>query len=406
MKDIFKKEIARVFTDKKMVFSLFILPLIVVVGLFWLMGTLMGNMVSDVEEHKSVIYVQNPPKEVKEIISQSGYGEKATITYLGEEASQDEIDNIRAQILKGEVDLVVVFDSEFMKSAADYQNEEDKLPQVTIGYNSSESYSSAAMSLFDGMVLSALETVVLHERLGNLDLLTAFQKNVDLIVDEKKASGEYLATLLPYMMVFMLFSSAMSVCIDAITGEKERGTMASMLLSPVRRGSIVSGKLIALSVLSIMSSIVYAGATIISMPLMNKGMGGEESELVNVAFSPLQIVALAMLMISLVLLFVAVICLISVFAKTVKEANAYVMPLQMLVMVVGLLVMLSGSADPKQSSYAIPVYGTAISIQGVLTYEINIAQFGVSVLSNLICTVLIVFAISKVFNNEKIMLNA
>ena len=407
MFSIFKKEVYRIFSDKKMIFSLFILPLIIMVGMFGLMGVLMGNMVSEVEEHVATVYVQNAPEEVKTIINQSGSLNVAEVTYLAADASAEEIDEIRANILAGEADLLINFDAKFMELAAAYKEAGDTIPQVTIGYNSSRNYSNAAASNFDAMVLETLETGLLQNRFGNLDLLTVFNTNKDLIIDEEKAGGEFLAMMLPYMMVIMLFASAMSVCIDAIAGEKERGTMASMLLSPVKRSSIVYGKLFALSLLSVLSSVVYAGSAIFGMPLMTKGLGDTSEALpMNLSLTVPQALQLVVLMITLVLLFVAVICLLSVFAKTVKEASSYVMPLQMVVMVVGFMIMLSNNDNPERTTYAIPVYGTAVAVQRIVTSEISMLEFGMSALSNLLCTVVIVFAISKVFKNEKVMLNA
>ena len=408
MFSIFKKEVYRIFSDKKMIFSLFILPIVMMVGIFGLMGVLMGNMVSEVEEHVGIVYVQNAPEEVKTIINQSGYLDVADVTYLATDASAEEIADIRAAILAGEADLLITFDTEFMALAAAYQNAGDVIPQVTVGYNSSRNYSSAAASVFDDMVLEALETGLLQNRFGNLDLLTVFNTNRDLIIDEEKAGGQFLAMMLPYFMVIMLFASAMSVCIDAIAGEKERGTMAAMLLSPVKRSSIVYGKLFALSVLSVLSSIVYAGSAIFGMPLMTKGLGTDAAEVLpmNLSLSVPQAIQLVVLMITLVLLFVAVICLLSVFAKTVKEASSYVMPLQMVVMVVGFMIMLGNNENPERTTYAIPVYGTAVAVQRIVTSEISMLEFGLSAISNLLCTVVIVLAISKVFKNEKVMLNA
>ena len=408
MFSIFKKEVYRIFSDKKMIFSLFILPIVMMVGLFGLMGVLMGNMVSDIEEHVATVYVQNAPEEVKAIIDQSGYLKVADVTYLDNNASAEEIADIRANILAGDADLLVTFDADFMEAAAAYKAAGDVIPQVTVGYNSSKNYSGAAASNFDDMVLEVLETGLLQNRFGNLDLLTVFNTNEDLIIDEEKAGGEFLAMMLPYMMVIMLFSSAMSVCIDAIAGEKERGTMASMLLSPVKRSSIVFGKLFALSLLSVLSSVVYAGSAIFGMPLMTRGLGDEGAEALpmNLSLSALQAVQLVVLMITMVLLFVAIICLLSVFAKTVKEASSYVMPVQMVVLVIGLMSMLGGNSAPDKTRYAIPVYGTTVAIQRIVTSQISMMEFGLSVASNLLCTLVIVFAISKVFKNEKVMLNA
>lgn len=407
MRDIFKKEIYRVFSDKKMIFSLFILPLVLMLGIYGLMGMLMKNMISDIEEHIGTVYIQNAPEEVKQIISASGYLDTAEVTYLEAAVPTEDIEEIRAGVLSGEVELLVTFEDGFMEKAAVYANAGDAIPQVKVGYNSSENYSSAAAGNFESMVLSPLETMLLQNRFGNLDLLTVFQLEEEEIINEEKAGAEFFAMMLPYLIVFMLFASAMGICVDAIAGEKERGTMASMLLTPVKRSSIVYGKLFALSVLSILSSLVYAGSTIIGMPLMLGGIDEEAGGLpMNLSLSPLQAVELILLMVSLVLVYVAALCLISVFAKNAKEANAYVMPLYMVVLVLGMMTMFSSSGAPAASTFAIPVYGTAVAIQNIVTGEISLLQFGMNVASNLVCTLLIVAAVSKVFNNEKVMLNA
>lgn len=406
MKDIFKKEIFRVFSDKKMIFSLFILPAVLMFGIYGLMGVMVKNMVSDVEKHVAIVYVQNAPESLKDLIGQSGYLETAEVTYLAADAAAEEIQKIKDDILTGNVQLMVQFETDFLAKAQNYKNAGDPIPEVTVCYNSTQNYSSSARGNFNSMILAPLQTSLLQNRFGNLDLLTVFNTQEELIINEEKANGEFLATMLPYLITFMLFASAMGLCVDAIAGEKERGTMASMLLCPVKRSSIVFGKLFGLSVLSSLSSIVYAVSMILAMPMMMGGMGEETGLAMNISLSPVQALELFALMVSLVLIYVGALCLVSVFAKNAKEANAYVMPLYMIVLVLGLMTMFKSGMETSQTMYAIPVYGTALSIQGIITSEITLLQFGSSVLSNLLCTVIIVIAVAKVFNNEKIMLNA
>ena len=362
--------------------------------------------VSDVEKHVAIVYVQNAPESLKDLIGQSGYLETAEVTYLAADAAAEEIQKIKDDILTGNVQLMVQFETDFLAKAQNYKNAGDPIPEVTVCYNSTQNYSSSARGNFNSMILAPLQTSLLQNRFGNLDLLTVFNTQEELIINEEKANGEFLATMLPYLITFMLFASAMGLCVDAIAGEKERGTMASMLLCPVKRSSIVFGKLFGLSVLSSLSSIVYAVSMILAMPMMMGGMGEETGLAMNISLSPVQALELFALMVSLVLIYVGALCLVSVFAKNAKEANAYVMPLYMIVLVLGLMTMFKSGMETSQTMYAIPVYGTALSIQGIITSEITLLQFGSSVLSNLLCTVIIVIAVAKVFNNEQIMLNA
>lgn len=404
MKDIFKKEIFRVFSDKKMIFSLFILPAILMFGIYGLMGSLMNNMVADVEEHISTVYVQNAPEGFEDLAEVTGYAQTANINYLSADTSANKIAEYKDQVLNGGIDLLVVFDKEFMAQAQTYENAGDPIPSVNVAYNSTLNYSSAARSVFNGMMLGGLENVLLQNRFGNLDLLTVFNTNEELIVNEDKANGEFLSMMLPYLIVMLIFAGAMGLVTDAIAGEKERGTMANMLLSPVKRSSIVFGKLFGLSVLSVLSSLVYAGSMILAMPMMMDGMGELGG---SVSLSPLQIAELLGIIVSMVLFNVSALCLISVFAKNAKEANAYVMPLYMAVIILGMLTMFNaGGAAPATTSYAIPIYGSSLAIQALVTNELTLVQFGLSVGVNVVLMLVMVVAISKIFNNEKIMLNA
>ncbi len=402
MKDIFKKEIMRVFSDKKMIFSLFIMPAIVMLGVYGLLGAMTSKMESDIEEHISITYIQNAPEGFEALAAQTGYDVAAEIKYVAADASAEEVQQIKDDILNGAADLFVVFDQEFMAKAEAYQNAGDPIPGVKLGYNSTMNYSSAARSMFIAMVLDVYETNLLQNRFGNLDLLTVFQTENELIVNEDKANGAMLASMLPYFIIMMLFAGSMGLCVDAIAGEKERGTMATMLLSPVKRSSIVFGKLFGLSVLSALSSVVYAASMIVAMPMLMGSMGMGE-----VSFSVLQMVELLGIMVSLVLFNVCILCLISVFAKNVKEGNAYVTPVYMVVIVLGMLTMFNiGGTAPATTSYAIPVYGSSLAIQAVASNELSLAQFGLSVGGNILCVLVMVIAITRVFNNEKIMLNA
>ena len=234
-----------------------------------------------------------------------------------------------------------------------------------------------------------------------------FETKEDLIQNEDKANGQFLAMMLPYLITFMLFSSAMGLCVDAVAGEKERGTMASMLITPVKRTGIISGKILALSLLSLISSAVYAVSMLVSMPSMMKTMAGADGDaLSNFSVSPLQVIELLALMASLVLIYVALLCFISAFARTTKEAQTFVMPVYMVVLIAGMMTMFSSGMKTPIFNYAIPVYGTALSIQGIMTNELSLAQFGLSAASNLVCSLIFVFLVVKAFNSEKIMLNA
>lgn len=402
---IIKKELARVFGDKKMVFSLFILPALLVIGIYSLMGMMVESMSQDIEAHIPTVYVVNAPENAKQIAAMTGYEEMANVYWVDalDAAGKQQIE---AEILEGTTELMVTFDDSFEETIAAYKQAGDKIPAVTIYYNTTGNYSAPARSTFKGMVLDVYKEMLLGERLGNLELLTIYQEDSVVIIDEDKANGEMLAMMLPYLITMLLFAGAMSLCVDAITGEKERGTMASMLLTPIKRKELVIGKMVALSLLSAISAVVYAVSMVVTMPaMMGSIAGGAEVEM-NVSFSVMQIVELLVIMLTLVYLYVALVSLVSVVAKSAKEASTYVSPLYMLVLVLGMITMFQGGQEKADVLFAIPVYGSALSIQNIMTNELTLTQFGLTMAGNVLLAAVITFAITKAFNSEKIMFNA
>jgi sodium transport system permease protein len=403
-KYIIKKELTRVFSDKKLVISLFVLPAVLIIGIYYLMGQMQTAMMDDIEKHVSTIYIQNEPEDFREFVKQTGL--EADVVYLN---TEEDITEIKENILHGVTDLLVVFEDDFLDKVKNYETN-SVIPEVKTYYNNSEDYSEAARINFMNQVLSSYQQQLLAGRFGDLDQLTVFVIDKDpessIIVDNEKATGKLFGNLLPYFITFMLFTGAMSLGVDAITGEKERGTMASMLLTPLKRSEIVIGKLVSLSILSCLSAAVYAISMIVSMPIMLKGLTGGISEQLSIKFSPIQIVQLLVILLTLVYMYVSVVSLLSVYARTAKEASAYLSPIMIVVIVASMITMFSGNGEKELFMYGIPVYGSALSIQSILVGELTLARFGATVGGTVLLALFFTFLITKAFNSEKVMFNA
>ena len=403
---VIKKELTRVFGDKKMIFSLFLLPAIMVIGIYGLIGQLAGNMSEDMESHIPTVYIQNAPADLDAVMTQTGYYELANVKHLETDVSETELQNIKDLILDGSVEMMVTFDPLFTEKVTAYEKQGDPIPTVTIYYNTTGNYSSIARGTFNSVVMQPYQTLLLQNRLGNLELLSVYQAEDVVIVNEDKANGEMLAMMLPYMITFLLFASAMSLCTDAIAGEKERGTMASLLLTPMKRSELVFGKMVALSILSSISALVYAVSIVIAMPMMMNSLAEGVDLGMSLSLSPFQILSMILILVTLVYLYVALISLVSVLAKSMKEASTYVTPLYIIVLLAGMVTMFQSGTERSDFLHAIPVYGSALSIQNIMTNELSALQMGYSLAGNLVLALVLTFAITKAFNSEKVMFNA
>ena len=401
-KNIVKKELTRVFTDKKLVINLFVLPGVLIMVMYSIMGSLISKMETDIKTHIPTIYIQNAPEDLDYIIDAVDF--EGNITYI---SSKDSTTHIKDGILKGDIDLLVIFDEGFIETIRSYKDFGDPIPEVRTYYNPSEDYSNAAKGNFTASVLHAYQQSLLAERLGNIEQLQVFYIDRDpeagIIVDESKANGKFLSMLLPFLINIMLFQGAMGLGMDAITGEKERGTLASMLLSPIKRSEIVLGKLISLGILTSLSAVIYTVSVVVGIQRLADGAMGA---MTNIQFTPVQIVQLFVMLIVLVYLYVSMVSIVAVYARTQKEAGTYVTPLYILGMLGCILTMFSTGGEKELKYYAIPIYNGAIALQDLLVGELTMVKFGVTVGSLAIVAFLITTLITKAFNSERVMFNA
>ncbi|SFR71603.1 ABC transporter permease [Anaeromicropila populeti] len=411
-KYVIQKELDRVFKDKKLVFSLFLLPAVLMIGIYLLMGKLINIMVTDVQEHVPTIYVQNMPDGFNSYVEQLNfpgsviyfYGENVlTRTDEGEKIISTE--EIKENIRSGRIDLLVVFEEDFLNQVENYE-EGSIIPEIRTYYNPAEDYSEEARNKFMELVINKYKTYLLAKRIGDLNQIMVFDVDRDpaasYVMDETRANAKTLSMMLPYLVIMLLFTGPMNLGIDAITGEKERGTLASMLITPMQRGQLVLGKLLALSILSCLSAVVYSVSIIVGLPDVQKVSAVGNG---TVRIEPVQMVWLFIVMVVLVYLYVTIVGLIAVLSKSSKEAGSYISPVYIIVILSGIMTMFAGDFTVDIGMFGIPVYGSAIAIQKITTNELTLAQFGVNVISTVCISAILTIFIIKAFNSEKVMFN-
>ena len=216
---------------------------------------------------------------------------------------------------------------------------------------------------------------------------------------EEDISTKIIGMILPFILMTFLISGAMGICSESIAGEKERGTIATLLVTPVRRSDLVIGKIGALGITTMASAFVSFLGLILSLPKL----AGADFSIDYYGFGPLAILLLVVVVTAL--FFTTILTIVSTYAKSVKEATSLSGPLTIIVMVVGMSGMMATSANTNLWMYLIPIYNSIQSFTGILNDSINIFAIIITVISNLAYIGLGVFLLTKMFNSEKIMFN-
>ena len=368
---ILKKELKRFFTDYRMLIGI-ILPGFLIFALYSVMGNFIGNFAGDDTEITGFsMYVENEP-EVLSSLFKEGLKE-FEIVYLDEKLEKKEF---LEKIENKELDLYVVYPS-----------------NIEIYYNSASNASLTAYTLYNS-ILNAYEDSLtnLFDINNSADTKYDLAKNEDLTV-------KILTMMLPFLLITFLFSGAMGICSESIAGEKERGTIATLLVTPTKRSYIVIGKASALGITALASALISFIGLIASIP---KLVG---TDLSLSAYNISTILMLLLVITVTVLLFTVVLTIVSTFAKSVKEASSLSIPVMIVVMLLGATSFMGTAASTNAALYLIPVYGAIQSLTGILSMSITPLCFSIFLLSSIIYIGLGAFILTKMFNSERIMFN-
>ena len=375
---IFKKELARFFGDRRMALTTILLPGLMIYVLYTYMGNALSSQFSVEDTYRPTAVVENLPDSLSAALSQA--------LEIQEEAEPMEL--VRNQKL----DLYIRFPAGFDEAVAAYDMASGKAaPQVEVYYN------SAAATSGDGYNL-VLEILNQYES----SLVNKFHVNWNGIYDlatQEDATGSIFSSMMPMLLLIFLFSGCMAVAPESIAGEKERGTIATLLITPTKRGSIALGKIMALSVISLLSGASSAIGTTLSLPKLM----GAASEQLTVTYGVGDYALLGVVILSTVLLLITLISIVSAFAKSVKEAQTYVTPLMIVVILVGVTAMFGGGAKTELCYYLIPVYNSVQCMVGIFAFSASPVLILTAVAANLAVTGLGVFLLTRMFNSEGIM---
>ena len=379
---IMKKELDRFFGDRRMVFSI-LMPGILIYVMYCFMGVAMGDAFGVDEDYTPTVRAAGLPASMEALLQQTGFA----VTAGEDEAAAREA--VAAQTL----DLLLVFPEDFDRITADYEVSSGlPAPNVEIYYNSAATSSAMAHQAVTGL-LDAYE-----DQMVNKFDVNAGGGAYDLATVEDTA-GSIFSMMMPLLLMMFLYSGCAAVAPESIAGEKERGTIATMLITPIRRSHIALGKILALAVIAMISAASSTVGTILSLPKMMGGL----TDTVNAAiYGVREYLLLAAVILSTVLVMVTIISLLSAFAKTIKEAQTYAVPFMLLVMLLGISGMFGSSGEQRLWTYCIPLYNSVQCMTGIFSFSVLPAGVAVSLGVNAAVTLAGVLVLARMFNSERI----
>jgi sodium transport system permease protein len=380
---VLKKEIKDTFRDRKTIFTSIIIPILI----FPILSLAIGSGTSD--------FINETEKPVD--IAVIGDIENRLFKYLNEHQGVNviNVDDPYEALDKLKIKAIVRINKGFEENI-----EKDKMGDIEIIYDETSQKSGIAESRIRE-ILSQFLNLIIIERLSeegiDPDILNPVNiKSTSVSVEESGMGMFIFSMILPMLLTIWSAVGGIPAATDLGAGEKERQTLEPLLTTNASRLSIILGKYFTVVIAGIIATIASLIGIIIASKVSPSFLG------TGVKLPVMSIAIIALFCVGLTLTFSSLELTISFYARNFKEAQTYLTPLTIILLIPAYLTMyLDGKAIPE-GYFNIPIINTIAIIKEALVSIFNINHILIVSVWTIIYIALAMYVTVKMFNKESV----
>lgn len=384
---IFSKEIKEVLRDKRMLYLIILLPFFLYPVLFTLIGGVGASQQEKLMQQEIAVWVSP----------------NATDTPLPALLAQD-------PSLKVEMKTFSETDLEGQKRTIGIQLPDDYQERIANGKSAEiilyADQSQDVLNMRERILRTQLTSMgdqLLNERLASKELSPEFANplTIDSVDLSPEESGDrMMVAFLPMMILLFIFIGCIYIAIDITAGEKERRTLQTLFTTTASTKEIVAGKFLAVAAVGIVSATMNILSLVVAMNiqayLLEEEAAGMAMNLAPAAWAWLVILVL------LTTLFLGALSLaVVLLANSYKEAQSYVSPLMMVVLIPAMMAIMPG-VELNMQTALIPVFNVALAIVAILKGSFDTSMLAVVAVASFVYGILALYLASLSFGNENI----
>ena len=424
VKLLLKKELLDVFRDRKAVIMLVLVPILIYplifFGAFAVMTMIQSNMeqgeykimldVDDDGELASQLEAYGKKEADKSSTTDASKTEKLSVITYDEYISSEKIDTtgksqddmVNEFLQKEEIDVYVA-------TEADGNGKLTYKSKYVSSITDSNYGETVVNKVLGQMSADQMKATIEEAGLDADDVTHPFKIDRKDIASKEQSAGSLLGMILPFMLIVSLLMGTMYPAIDTTAGEKERGTLETLLTLPVRNTEIIIAKFLTVAFMGIISALlnILSMAVMIVYVLklmqskMASSMGFDISNFHVSTFVPAMIVTvLAVLAFSL---FISAITMcVAAFAKSYKEANNYITPLTLIVMLTGYIGFIP-NINLTNKMAMVPVANICLLVKEMLLFKADMGVVAIVLLTNVLYAGIAIMFLGKIYNSESVL---
>lgn len=391
---VYRKELLDLLRDRRTVITSFVLPIILYPLLMIGFSSMMTRQEMKLEEEQATIFVQNNLSDETAFQIEQAIAEVETFQIMESVTAYNRSTYLQLVEDNSIQALIEISDSITV----------DGLQQfiVTVSYNKSDDKSGLTYDkIFQAM--KEVEENIVSSRLTrikvNPDILNAVDVIEENVAPPEKMIGFALGKFLPYLLIILTVSGASVIASDLVAGEKERGTLETILVSAAKRNELVVGKYLTIITISIITVLCNLFSMYFSFSHIISQAGAEITDIQL----PLGNFALILiLMLPLITFFSAILLSISTYSRNIKEAQSYQMPLIFGSIMLSMVSFLPGF-ELNTGFALVPIVNFALMIRDIMLSDFNLQYFIMIIIYTIVLDVILIGISIKLFNSESVL---
>ena len=387
IKSLYRKEILDVLRDKRTVIMMVVVPLILYPLIFVVSLTVMSNISTSITTAQYKVALDFTPDEELTELLKNDSGDKTSWTF-----AVVPVKNLKEALDAEEIDAYI----------------EKTDDSYTIHYLASVNNSGYAAdylsAVLDRYKESLVRKTLAEAGLDAYQVLSPIKYGFSNDSKGEETAGNLLGMILPFMLVVSLLMGTMYPAIDTTSGERERGTLETLLTLPISNRELIVSKFLAVATIGLASaalniiSMAFVGVYMYRMMLKNTGTGS------SVAFSRfMPVILVCVLCVLAFAIFISALTMcVTAFAKSYKEANNLITPMMITVMFLSFLSFLP-NVSLNSGVALVPVANVCLLIKELLAFKYDLLIIFIVLLSNVVYGALAVMFLSKIYDSEAIL---
>ena len=388
---IFRKDLVETLRDRRTVVMAFLVPALIYPLLFTLLGSVATDKRGELERTRARVAAWGPvPASTLSAVEQHA---RADIVDRRDQPPADPEAEARKLVAARKVHVVLLTPPGASGASIPIRVLAD-----------STDVDSDAMERRVSRALTDQGAELLRQRMTALGQDASAARPLDIkeedLADAARRGSSFAAALLPYLLLVLLATSGFYAALDLTAGEKERGTLQTLLTAPVRSVEIVAGKYLAVLALTLAATLCNLGSIALTLSRATAAM--ETSARFSLGLSSAGAIFLTVL--PAALLIVALLMAIGVLARSYREGQSYLMPILLLVMLAGFASFLPG-AQLSAGTALVPLLNVTLLVHDILVGKAGATQVMVVWAVSLAWAVLGILLAARVFQTEQVLLS-